>query len=200
MTRGEDGAASKIATHKPTAAVDDGMLRTRRGGRAQRRASAPTIDPGSNHYVEPDASGRAVSINDFELIHMLGSGGVGNVWYGVERRSRQPYAVKIIEKHQILGQTSLTRVLAEREIMTMLRHPFIVNLHHAMQDDTRIFFVLDYMRCMAVRACLSRSSERFPLLLPLPKPPHFSCMYQPSPHFLIVSQRRRLLQDDEADP
>jgi len=170
MTHGDDGDTTPKATTmkasaakaKATGAADDGagggdgdeptptmpkLPRSRRaGGRAQRRASAPTIDPGSNHYIESDLGDRAVSINDFELIHMLGSGGVGNVWYGVERRSRRPYAVKIIEKHQIMGQTSLARVLAEREIMTMLKHPFIVNLHYAMQDDTRIFFVLDYMR------------------------------------------------------
>ena len=54
-------------------------------------------------------------------------------------------AIKVLEKHSSIGSTSLNRVLAEREILSFLDHPNVVTLHFAFQDETRIFFVMDFM-------------------------------------------------------
>jgi serine/threonine protein kinase len=86
-----------------------------------------------------------LTIDDFTLVHLLGQGGVGNVWYAIKQDTQQVFAMKIIDKHHIIGSSSVGRVLAEREIMTMLEHPFVITLHFAFQDDTRIFFVLDFL-------------------------------------------------------
>ena len=102
----------------------------------QRRTSAPALL----------MQRKQLGIDDFELMHLIGQGGVGKVWYAVKKDSGQEFAVKIIDKHQIIGSSSVGRVLAEREIMTRLEHPFVISLHFAFQDDTRIFFVLDYLR------------------------------------------------------
>jgi serine/threonine protein kinase len=85
-----------------------------------------------------------LSIEDFKLCNVLGEGGVGIVWYARKINSGEEFAVKIIEKHHIMGTSSVARVMAEREIMTMLNFPFVIDLHFAFQDDSRIFFVLDY--------------------------------------------------------
>lgn len=143
-TAASSAAAANISRDALASGVG-GLKPRKNAAAAQRRASAPALQ--NNHYVQGGiATSRhtAAAITDFDLVHLLGSGGVGNVWYGVERETGRAFAVKIIEKHQIMGQTSIARVLAEREIMTRLQHPFIVNLHYAFQDDTRIFFVLDY--------------------------------------------------------
>jgi serine/threonine protein kinase len=111
-----------------------------RKGRA-RRASAPQMYQNAMALAQQDTIG----IHSFELITLLGQGGVGVVWYARKKDTREVFAVKIIEKHQIMGTSSVARVLAERDLMTMLDHPFVIDLSFAFQDDTRIFFVLEYL-------------------------------------------------------
>jgi serine/threonine protein kinase len=111
-----------------------------RKGRA-RRASAPIMYQNAMAVAQQDTIG----IHCFELITLLGQGGVGVVWYARKKDTKEVFAVKIIEKHQIMGTSSVARVLAERDLMTMLDHPFVIDLSFAFQDDTRIFFVLEYL-------------------------------------------------------
>jgi serine/threonine protein kinase len=105
--------------------------------RGARRVSAPEFHQA---HVQQE-----LTIDDFTLVDLLGQGGVGNVWYAVKQDTQHIFAVKIIDKHHVIGSISVGRVLAEREIMTMLEHPFVITLHFAFQDDTRVFFVLDYL-------------------------------------------------------
>jgi hypothetical protein len=91
------------------------------------------------------ADDKELTIDDFTLVNLLGQGAVGNVWYAVKQDTQQTFAVKIFDRHHIIGSSSVGRVLAEREIMTMLEHPFVITLHFAFQDDARIFFVVDYL-------------------------------------------------------
>jgi serum/glucocorticoid-regulated kinase 2 len=85
------------------------------------------------------------SIEDFDLLNIAGQGSVGTVWFARKKDTQEAFAVKIIEKHATIGCTSLTRILAEREILSTLDHQNVVTLHFAFQDATRIYFVMDYM-------------------------------------------------------
>jgi serine/threonine protein kinase len=79
------------------------------------------------------------------LLTVAGEGSVGTVWYARKKDTQEAFAVKIIEKHSTVGSTSLTRVLAERDILSNLDHSNVVTLHFAFQDSTRIYFVMDFM-------------------------------------------------------
>jgi protein-serine/threonine kinase len=85
-----------------------------------------------------------MSILDFELIRILGQGSTGIVWHARRLQNNQECAVKMLDKQQIATSHSATRVVAEREILTMLDHPFVVQLHFAFQDATKVYFVMDY--------------------------------------------------------
>jgi serine/threonine protein kinase len=108
--------------------------RTRRG----RRASAP-VQGRKNNRLRNE-----IGITDFELIQIIGQGSTGIVWHARRLVDGQECAVKILDKQQIIGTSSSTRVVAEREILTMLDHPFVIQLHFAFQDDIRVYFVMDY--------------------------------------------------------
>ncbi len=54
---------------------------------------------------------------------------------------------KIIDKSKILDKKAVKRVLAERDAMINLEpHPFVVQLFGALQDDSRLFFVMELVK------------------------------------------------------
>ena len=59
-------------------------------------AGAPTeaMKPGSPPGLIVSTP-RQLTIEDFELVHLLGQGGVGNVWYAKKKDTQQEFAGKI---------------------------------------------------------------------------------------------------------
>jgi len=58
----------------------------------------------------------------------------------------QIYALKILEKSEIESSTSnIESMKSERNILTLMNHPFIVSLHGAFQTPTRLYLLMDYV-------------------------------------------------------
>ena len=86
--------------------------------------------------------GRRVSMNDFEVVGYLGAGGSSQV-HLVQRVGELPqrlFALKAVRKNHL----SARRVAEESRILQTLRHPFIVGLHYAFEDEIRLYLVLSY--------------------------------------------------------
>jgi hypothetical protein len=106
--------------------------------RPRRRASAP------EGMAEAMASAtKAVGLDDFELMFKLGEGGGGTVWQCTKKDSLENFAIKIIEKSSIVSTGSVTRLVAERTIMSMFESAFVTKLHFAFQSETQVYFVLE---------------------------------------------------------
>ena len=60
------------------------------------------------------------------------------------------YALKYMNKIQIIEKRAVDNVFREIYILKLLEHPFIVNLWFAFQDAEDIFLVLDLMLGMCV--------------------------------------------------
>ncbi|KAJ2964203.1 hypothetical protein NQZ79_g780 [Umbelopsis isabellina] len=73
----------------------------------------------------------ATSIQDFQLIKVLGKGCMGKVILVRERRNGKLLALKAI-KRDILA------TIAE------ISHPFLIKLHHSFQDADQLFLVLEF--------------------------------------------------------
>ena len=106
-----------------------------------------------------------ISLADFELMSVLGTGSFGKVLL-VSRRapptpaasSRHPhphagpapddvgrlYAMKVLHKANILARSQVTHTLTERRVLSFTRHPFLVGLHYAFQTREKLFLVLDF--------------------------------------------------------
>lgn len=57
----------------------------------------------------------------------------------------QTYALKILSKYNIVESGLQDHVMAEKNIMEELNHPFILDFHCAMQDDKHIYFLLEVL-------------------------------------------------------
>jgi len=88
---------------------------------------------------------RARTLDDFEILRVLGMGSSGKVILCVEKESRNIYAMKILKKKDLIGPRHLTGAKVESKLLRELTHPFIVRLHYAFQSPERLYFVMDYL-------------------------------------------------------
>lgn len=59
-------------------------------------------------------------------------------------KSDKLYALKAIKKQKILGTNIMRYIQTEKEVLSLIKHPFIVKLHYAFQTEAYLFLVMDY--------------------------------------------------------
>lgn len=107
-------------------------------------SSPPRESTGLVTHSDSPSSGRH-SIEDFDIVRVVGVGGSGRVIQARHKPSGQFRAVKVMSKARLFQQEQrLQRVITEKRILARLRHPFVVSLHWAFQTSTHLFLVLDF--------------------------------------------------------
>ena len=53
--------------------------------------------------------------------------------------------MKEMSKARIITKRSIKSVMNERQILTQLHNPFIVNMYYAFQDRENLYLVMDYL-------------------------------------------------------
>ncbi|KAI9144481.1 kinase-like domain-containing protein [Paraphysoderma sedebokerense] len=86
-----------------------------------------------------------VDLAHFRLHRSIGRGAFGKVKIVEHRPSNQMFALKYINKEMCIKKKASKNIIRERKMLEALRHPFIVNLWFAFQDDEHMFMVLDLM-------------------------------------------------------
>lgn len=82
----------------------------------------------------------------FEKIRLLGKGDVGKVFLVKEKASSRLYAMKVLNKKEMIERNKIKRALAEQEILATSNHPFIVTLYHSFQLEELLYLCMEY--CM----------------------------------------------------
>jgi serine/threonine protein kinase len=54
--------------------------------------------------------------------------------------------MKEMSKARIIAKRSVNSVMSERKLLSILNHPFIVNMHYAFQDTDNLYLVMDFMK------------------------------------------------------
>ncbi len=81
----------------------------------------------------------------FNYEYVIGKGGFGKVWSVQFKRNRKIYAMKEMMKSKIIAKKSIHSVLNERQLLSKLKHPFIVNMNYAFQDREHLYLVMDLL-------------------------------------------------------
>ena len=81
--------------------------------------------------------------DSFNFISIIGRGGFSKVWKVEYKNSKVYFALKEISKVKILDCKNLKNIKNERELLSKMNHPFIVNLHFSFQNSHFLFLVLD---------------------------------------------------------
>lgn len=64
--------------------------------------------------------------------------------------------MKEMQKVKVIDKKSVNSIKNERELLSFLNHPFIVNMHFSFQDYDNLYLVLDFLQGGDLRYHVSR--------------------------------------------
>jgi RAC serine/threonine-protein kinase len=74
---------------------------------------------------EATAGKQKVSIDDFEMIKVLGRGTFGKVVVAREKKTREVVAIKILKKDVIIAKDEIAHTMTENRVLQQSKHPFL---------------------------------------------------------------------------
>jgi tRNA A-37 threonylcarbamoyl transferase component Bud32 len=138
------------ASHPAAAPVVRALIATHEraeGSRALETVSGLIPAPAWSSCHQPGAR-----IGPFELIRLLGHGGMGEVWLArqADGRVEREVALKLPAVH-LLGQTGRERFRRERDILARLNHPHIARLYDAgVTDGGQPWLAMEYVEGLSL--------------------------------------------------
>ncbi|MEO1524251.1 MAG: protein kinase [Planctomycetota bacterium] len=134
-------------------------------------AFAMSPDPDLEWDRQPDPGVVSRSIGRYRLLHLVGEGGMGQVWRAVQEEPvRRDVAIKLIGKY--VGKDALGRFEAERQAIAMMDHPNIAKILDAdTTDDGSPYFVMELVKGVPLdQYCNKRKlgiEDRLRLMIPI---------------------------------
>jgi len=86
-----------------------------------------------------------MTIEDFDMLKVLGKGTFGKVMLAKEKKTKEVYAIKILKKSMVLEKDELVHTLTENNVLAKCKHPFLTQLHYSFQTQDLLCFVLEYV-------------------------------------------------------
>lgn len=85
-----------------------------------------------------------MTIDDFELLKVVGKGSFGKVMQVKKKDTGKIYAMKVLKKAHLVARKQVAHTQTERKVLENIDHPFIVSLRFAFQTEDKLYMVLDY--------------------------------------------------------
>lgn len=89
---------------------------------------------------------RSIKLKDLIKFRILGVGTFGKVWLVSHKKTGTPYALKMLSKREIIGHHQVEGVIREKNIMSSIDHPFVVNLICTFQDDRSLYMLIELVQ------------------------------------------------------
>uniref|UniRef100_A0A1J3GQS0 non-specific serine/threonine protein kinase n=1 Tax=Noccaea caerulescens TaxID=107243 RepID=A0A1J3GQS0_NOCCA len=107
------------------------------------------------------ARGETVGLHHFKPIKPLGSGDTGSVHLVELKGTGELYAMKAMEKTMMLNRNKAHRACIEREIISLLDHPFLPTLYASFQTSTHVCLITDFCPGGELFALLDKQPMKF---------------------------------------
>lgn len=86
--------------------------------------------------------GPDIRMKDLAKFKILGVGTFGKVWLVSHKRTGQPFALKILGKREVIGHHQVEGVMREKNLMAVIKHPFVVELVTTFQDERNLYMLI----------------------------------------------------------
>lgn len=100
--------------------------------------------------AEPDRIGR------YRILHRLGSGGMGDVYAGIDETLQRKVALKVIRADRRLSVEAQERFLREARILSKLDHPNICRAYDYIRGDAADWLVIELVEGVSLSDIIQR--------------------------------------------
>ena len=87
-----------------------------------------------------------VSLEDFQVMKVIGRGSFGKVCLVQYKKTKELYAMKSLKKDVLLDQDQVESTLLEKKILQSLDYPFLVGMVFCFQTEERKYFIMPFVR------------------------------------------------------
>ncbi len=101
-------------------------------------------------------------IHNYRIESLLGQGGMGVVYKGIDLNLQRPVAVKVLHPHLVKDSIFYDRFKNEAVLLAKLNHPNITTLYNYFSADDQSFMVMEYVEGVTLEDHL-REEGRLPL-------------------------------------
>ena len=102
-----------------------------------------------------------IKIPGIRFEHLIGMGGMSEVWLGFHGGLNKEVAIKVMFKEAAESGEDVRQFMLESRVMERINHPGIVHSYEADCRDGRYYFVMDYVNGYTFALLLARK-ERIP--------------------------------------
>lgn len=92
-----------------------------------------------------DSKGK-VLMKKYEIGRLLGQGNFAKVYYARNIETGQGVAIKVIDKEKVLKVGMVDQTEREISVMSLVKHPNILDLYEVMASKTKIYIVMEYAK------------------------------------------------------
>lgn len=116
----------------------------------------------SNPNKDDDKSQRIPCESDYEVLKLISNGAYGAVYLVKEKTTRQRFALKKINKNNLMLRNQVEQVFAERDIMSFTDNPFVVSMYCSFETKV-CACMLDFIHsaCILYNNILNRKKMVF---------------------------------------
>jgi serine/threonine protein kinase len=86
-----------------------------------------------------------VTLEDFEILCVLGRGSYGKVFQVKKKATGRIYAMKVLLKEEVIEKDTIESTNSERMLLETVDCPFVVTLRFAFQTPAKLYLILDYV-------------------------------------------------------
>ncbi|XP_067425229.1 microtubule-associated serine/threonine-protein kinase 4 isoform X2 [Emydura macquarii macquarii] len=108
-------------------------------------AETPETDESVNSSNTSVKLRRKPRESDFETIKLISNGAYGAVYFVRHKETRQRFAMKKINKQNLILRNQIQQAFVERDILTFAENPFVVSMYCSFETRRHLCMVMEYV-------------------------------------------------------
>ncbi|XP_016894122.1 microtubule-associated serine/threonine-protein kinase 4 isoform X5 [Cynoglossus semilaevis] len=108
-------------------------------------AETPDTDDSSQSLSAALRSRRKPCELDFEMIKLISNGAYGAVYLVRHKETKQRFAMKKINKQNLMLRNQIQQAFVERDILTFAENPFVVSMYCSFETRRHLCMVMEYV-------------------------------------------------------
>jgi serine/threonine protein kinase/tetratricopeptide (TPR) repeat protein len=97
--------------------------------------------------------------NRYEILEVLGSGGMGSVYRALDKKLDEDVALKLINPDIASDERTLERFSHELKIARKITHKYICRMYELMEDESTHFITMEYVPGEDLKSFIRRSGQ-----------------------------------------